>query len=198
MSVRVEDIVQVKLPSELVKKSISVATHITENLVDRRDLHTRDLLERFIDCLMGEIAEQTVIYWLQRNNKYAASAVDKTSDKPDTGHDIWVKSKDQRTVKASIKSSISAQKTPEQILKTFTLATTPSELREINIQVYFWLSLNSTPRVTVPTLRQCGIIAWAGQNDLREFAAYEREERLAPRKKLGELRPMHELLQLLR
>lgn len=200
MPVQANQIITIDLTPEIVSRSIDVSKKITNSIIDRADLHQRDFLERFFDCLMGELAEQVVITWLINQNKYAVSAVDKTAATPDLGHDIWLKDLNGGKIRASIKSSLSATKNnPMDILNTFTLATNSKELRDINIQVYFWLSPWSTPRITVPSLKNAGIFAWAAESDLSvgEFAAYKGEERMAPRKRLAELRPMSELLTIL-
>jgi hypothetical protein len=191
------DIVYVELNREEFREAAEVALIIATSISDRPDLHPRDLLERFIDCLMGEVAERMVLRWLRQNGKYAKPAADKKAAERDPGHDILVKLVNNKIVRASIKSSLSALKdNPGQILSTFTLAVTPKEIREINIQVYFWLSLRGSPRVTVPSIKQAAIMAWASDDDLRKtnFKEYRGEERLAPELKLKDLRPPSELL----
>jgi hypothetical protein len=191
------DIVYVELNKEEFREAAEVALIIATSISDRPDLHPRDLLERFIDCLMGEVAERMVLRWLRQNGKYAKPAADKKAAERDPGHDILVKLLNNKIVRASIKSSLSALKdNPGQILSTFTLAVTPKEIREINIQVYFWLSLRGSPRVTVPSIKQAAIMAWASDDDLRKtnFKEYRGEERLAPELKLKDLRPPSELL----
>jgi hypothetical protein len=191
------DIVYVELNKEEFREAAEVALIIATSISDRPDLHPRDLLERFIDCLMGEVAERMVLRWLRQNGKYAKPAADKKAAERDPGHDILVKLVNNKIVRASIKSSLSALKdNPWQILSTFTLAVTPKEIREINIQVYFWLSLRGSPRVTVPSIKQAAIMAWAFDEDLRKanFKEYRGEERLAPELKLKDLRPPSELL----
>jgi hypothetical protein len=191
------DIVYVELDKEEFREAAEVALIIATSISDRPDLHPRDLLERFIDCLMGEVAERMVLRWLRQNGKYAKPAADKKAAERDPGHDILVKLVTKKIVRASIKSSLSALKDdPGQILSTFTLAVTPKEIREINIQVYFWLSLRGSPRVTVPSIKQAAIMAWALDADLRKtnFKEYRGEERLAPELKLKDLRPPSELL----
>ena len=191
------DIVYIELDKEEFREAAEVALSIATSISDRPDLHPRDLLERFIDCLMGEVAERMVLRWLHQNDKYAKPAADKKAAERDPGHDILVKLRTEKIVCASIKSSLSALKDdPEQILSTFTLAVTPKEIREINIQVYFWLSLRGSPRVTVPSIKQAAIMAWAFDDDLRKtnFKEYRGEERLAPELKLKYLRPPRELL----
>jgi len=191
------DIVYVELNKEEFREAAEVALIIATSISDRPDLHPRDLLERFIDCLMGEVAERMVLRWLHQNDKYAKPAADKKAAERDPGHDILVKLRTEKIVCASIKSSLSALKDdPEQILSTFTLAVTPEEIREINIQVYFWLSLRGSPRVTVPSMKQAAIVAWALDADLKKtnFKEYRGEERLAPELKLKDLRPPRELL----
>jgi len=191
------DIVYVELNKKEFREAAEVALIIATSISDRPDLHPRDLLERFIDCLMGEVAERMVLRWLRQNGKYAKPAADKKAAERDPGHDILVKLVNNKIVRASIKSSLSALKdNPGQILSTFTLAVTPKEIREINIQVYFWLSLRGSPRVTVPSIKQAAIMAWAFDEDLRKtnFKEYRGEERLAPELKLKDLRPPSELL----
>lgn len=193
-----DDIVKLYLTDRKLSDAILVAHKIVDFIVDRSDLHGRDYIEKYINCLMGEIAEQMVIEWLKNNNKYGKSAVDKTSAKPDMGHDIWLRDSHGIQIRGSIKSSLSfAKSTPKDILNTFTLAISPQEVREVNIQIYFWLSLNSEPRVSVPSMRNAAIMAWASREDLNEvgFSSYKGEQRLAPSKiKLVELRPMKDLL----
>ena len=83
-----KDIISFKFTNNQIKECIEIANNLTDSVVDRKDLHNRDYLERFLDILMGEIAEKLVISWLQQNKKFVKSAVDKTSGKPDLGHDI--------------------------------------------------------------------------------------------------------------
>jgi len=194
------DIVYIELDKEEFREAAEVALIIATSISDRPDLHPRDLLERFIDCLMGEVAERMVLRWLHQNGKYAKPAADKKAAERDPGHDILVKLGTEKIVCASIKSSLSALKDdPGQILSTFTLAVTPEEIREINIQVYLWLSLRGSPRVTVPSMKQAAIVAWALDADLKKtnFKEYRGEERLAPKLKLKDLRPPRELLERL-
>jgi hypothetical protein len=197
ITVRAEDVVKIILPDETLRDSIQVVLKIVDVIVDRTDLHKRDYLERFMDCLMGEIAERIVLQWLADNKKNCKSAVDKSALNPDAGHDILLHNPRGEEIQASIKSSISGLKsTPDEILDTFTIATKQSEIREINIQVYFWLQLYSTPRVSVPSNQNAVIIAWATHQDLTEtsFTQYKGESRQAPVKKLREFRPMRDLL----
>lgn len=146
---------------------------------------------------MGEIAESSVISWLKSKKKFVKSAVDKQADSPDLGHDLWLKASDGRKIKCSIKSSLSAKKSPKEILKQFTIATKQSEIREVNIQVYFWLDIEGKNRITVPTTNHCAIICWCGPNDIKNFNHYNTEKRQAPSAKLREQRTMESLLQYL-
>lgn len=177
---------------------IKTAMHLSGHIIDRKDLHVRDDLERFINILMGEVAEFMTIKWLHSNNKYARSAVNKTSNSPDLGHDIEVKKKNTNDLlSCSVKSSISYKFSPLEILENCRLATKKSELRDINIQVYFWLTLDPKPnnsRVTVPSIRQSAIIGWFGKKDLKEFATYNHERREAPADILKDGRTMNSLL----
>lgn len=197
MAVRADQIVTVSLPDDEVQEAISIAARIADSIADRADLHSRDYLERFVDCLMGELAERMVIGWLTSNGKYATSAIDKNAPNPDPGHDMWLKNNAGGQIKGSVKSSISLEKSnPSDILRTFTLASSPAEVRDVNIQVYFWLVTRSTPRVGVPSLRNSAIFAWApgGELGAGSFAPYRGEARMAPRRHLADLHPMEELL----
>jgi hypothetical protein len=195
-----DDTIAVTLTTEEFSACIFRAERIARHVVDRHDLHPRDDLERFINVLMGEIAEQMVLSWLIANGKYAKSAVDKTSDIPDIGHDVIVKSREGAEKTCSVKSSLSYKMDIDGILNNFKLATKESELRDINIQVYFWLSLappQTQSRVTVPAIRQSAIICWFGSNDISNFAAYNHEKRQAPAVLLKQGRCMRDLLKLL-
>lgn len=196
--IKPDDIVYQALSLDDLNVCINNATILNRTITDRKDLHKRDELERFNNILMGEVAEMMVIKWLHSHGKFAISAVDKTSSSPDMGHDIEVESaRDGKKVFCSIKSSISCLKDINSILSEFRLATKKSELREINIQVYFWLTLNpgkGSSRVSVPSLRQSAIIGWFGQNDLTQFTTYNFEEREAPSPTLGSGRKMKDLL----
>lgn len=197
--IKESDTIPVKLQPEIIKKCIETAKVLLENIEDRANLHKRDYLERFINVLMGELSEQMVIQWLKENGKRAESSVDKTSGKPDLGHDVRVKlSEGGREAFCSVKSSLSYSRPLETLIKEFTIATQKSELRDINIQVYFWLTLKANSgknRVTVPSLNQTAIICWFKKEDLREFTEYKNEKgRTAPDHKLINGRPMKKLL----
>jgi hypothetical protein len=149
--------------------------------------------------LLGEIAENAVINWLRHHGKYAESAIDKNSPKPDPGHDIILKSTTGAKIRGSVKSSLSALKGVDEIVDQFTLATKEAELRDVNIQVYFWLDLyaSSGYRTTVPSTRNFALIGWAGLKDITKFKSYATEKREAPDVKLKNMRPMQELLEYL-
>lgn len=199
--VTVNDVVKVLLSRDELNRCIDNAKLVLRNLVDRKDLHERDDLERFNDILMGEIAEYMIIKWLNSQGKYAKSSVNKELGAPDPGHDIELKRKDTKEIiKCSVKSSLSFKKGIDGILKEFKLATTPKEIRDVNVQVYFWLELNpsgSAPRTTVPSLNNSAIIGWFGVKDLALFQSYNHERRQAPIKSLNNSRPMSELLNLI-
>lgn len=194
-----EDVVYVALTKPELDACIDTAKHISGHVVDRKDLHARDDLERFINVLMGEVAEQMVIKWLKEQGKFAESAVDKTSNKPDVGHDVKVINRaNGAELLCSVKSSLSYKLDVEGILSICKIASKESELKDINIQVYFWLTTNpkkNESRLTVPSLRQAAIIGWFGRNDLLKFAAYNHEEgREAPIETLNGGRTMASLL----
>jgi hypothetical protein len=200
MAITKNDVIYVKLNNEEIGELILQANEIAKSIIDRNDLHERDHLERVINVALGEIAEKMVIMWLTKNRKTVRSASDKASGKPDMGHDVVVKRLDGRELLCSIKSSLSVYKDVEGIINEFTLATKKSELRDINIQVYFWLKLSGTSaRVTVPSTNNAAIIGWFGNKDLKagHFSTYSTEERQAPSIKLSEARSMNELLNYL-
>lgn len=185
------------LPPDEVLECVQTALHLCETIQDRQDLHERGMLERFHDILMGEVAERSVIKWLHAEGKEAVSAVDKTSGRPDPGHDILLTGKKGQTLKCSVKSSISGYHSElDKILDTFSMATKRSEICDINIQVYFWLRLGRPPRVAVPSEYNMAIIGWQGRKDLerRSFGHYATEKREVPEIKLRDIRPMGTLL----
>jgi len=196
-----KDIIYVKIGKDELNYCIDTARKISFDIKDRKDLHGRDTLERFINVLMGEVAEQMVIKWLKSHGKFATSTVDKSSNTPDIGHDIMVKSTDNREVFCSVKSSLSAKYTIQQIIRNFKLATKKSELADINIQVYFWLTINpkdkNSNRVTVPSIRSSAIIGWFGKKDIEKFTTYNHENREVPSERLDNARPMSKLLKML-
>ena len=108
MAITSKDAVKIKLEENEIYQLIEQANNLALNIVDRKDLHERDHLERVINVIQGEIAEYIVIKWLKSQNKTVRSAVDKTAKKPDSGHDIIVKSKKTGAeIECSIKSSLS-------------------------------------------------------------------------------------------
>lgn len=198
-----QDIIKTQLDEQEFYSCVTTALKVTPGITDRHDLHSRDIFERFLNVLQGEVAEQIVIKWLRNNNKFAESTVDKNSAMPDAGHDIKVISNAGNEIFASIKSSVSALKQPNDILSTFKLSTKRSEVRQINIQVYFWYNLypgRGVSRINLLTLNNVAIICWAGSNDLLEgeFNTYNNEAREVSNKKLQEHRSMQSLLQLLK
>jgi hypothetical protein len=196
------DIKKVEIDLATLKTCINNAQELLATMVDRANLHTRDDLEKFLNLLMGEIAEQAVLSWLKKEGKYAVSVVDKTSGAPDAGHDLELLSTNNKKVQCSIKSSFSFAKQPGEIIKNFRLATTPSELREINVQVYFWIDPfkpSGQPRTTLPSLTNCAMIGWFGKDDLdkKKFEPYNGEMRAAPVSKLDNARTMDSLLKFI-
>lgn len=195
----VDKVVKETISDGEVKECVKTAEFLCESIIDRKDLHERDYLERYIDILMGEIAEKSVIKWFRDHGKFAESAVDKTSGKPDMGHDIILKSIENKEILCSVKSSLSVYKSEmKDILDTFTIATKKSELRQVNIQVYYWLSLKSTPRVCVPNHENMAIIGWVSNKDIESFGTYATEDRESPDNiKLRQIRSMESLLKYL-
>lgn len=195
--ITVNDIIRIDLSKDELNDCIDNAQMVLRNLLDREDLHERDDLERFHNILIGEIAEKMVLKWLLQQGKRAISTVDKSSGLPDAGHDIELLTVEGKVIQCSVKSSLSFKMGLEGIIQNFKLASTKSEIREVNIQVYFWLDLtppNSQSRTSVPTVRNSAIIGWFGANDLNSFEAYKHEQRMAPTKPLKTARPMSELL----
>lgn len=192
------DVIHFDINKEDLKICIDNAKNIMSTIIDRKDLHSRDDLEQFNNLLMGEISEMTVLKWLHSKGKYAVSTVDKTAAQPDLGHDLQLRDVKGNYIHCSIKSSLSALQALDYIVSNFKLATKQSELREVNIQVYFWLVINPTgdnkSRTTVLSLRNLAIIGWFGVNDLKKFENYATENREAPTKPLKEARSMESLL----
>lgn len=193
-------VIRVDISDDEMGYCIENAMLLSKTMKDRSDLHLRSYMERYINILMGEVAEQAVIKWIRGNGKFADSAVDKKSGKPDLGHDIVLKNREQKEILCSVKSSLSVYKSDvEEILNNFTVASKRSEIRKVNIQVYYWLSLkgDNDYRITVPSSNNMAIIGWVGENDIDKFVSYSTEHREVAEIKLKEIRPMVSLLEYL-
>lgn len=178
--VQEKDIISIILTEEDFRCSILNSVKVSSTIKDRPDLHKRDVLERFINILMGEVAEKIVIRWLQNERKFVKTSRLKGSGKPDEGFDIELRSKTGKALRCSIKSSLSYFKGPAEILRNFRLGSKKSELTDVNIQVYFWLSLNppsNQERTTIPSIDKSAIFGWYGKNDLKKFEHYNKEAR---------------------
>lgn len=197
--VTVEDIIYIKLSDFDYLTCVDTARKLCESIVDRRDLHGRDIMERFNNVLMGEVAEMMVIRWLQNNGKYAVSAIDKSSGQPDQGYDICLKDAQNKEVRCSVKSSLSFKLPPHAILKACKLASTRSEIKDVNIQVYFWLNLNPNDagsRATTPCINNAAIFSWLGGRETDKFqtARYRNQNREVLECVLEKGRSMNSLL----
>ena len=191
------DVIIPTFTDQEIRECIATAELLLKSMQDRGDLHARGTLERFINIAMGEIAEQAVIKWIRAQGKFAQSAVDKGSGVPDSGHDIILRANTGRILKCSVKSSLSVRYSEmEQILTQFHLSAKRSEIRDVNVQVYFWLESSSRPRVTVPSERNMAIIGWLGSKDLGKVPEkpYPTEARPVVDVQLKELSPMRRLL----
>lgn len=202
MTVTPNDVIpltRLQLPEDTFRTAVQTALKLTPSVVDRPDLHGRDMMERFYNVLNGEIAEQAIIVYLQQQGKFAQSSVDKDAARPDLGHDIFVRRSDGTRATCSVKSSLSYQFGIEGILQHFRPAFKPSELREFNIQVYYHYNLSQQPRLTVPALVGADIIGWGSFQDLSRASstAYQGEGRRVLDIKLGQMLPMAALLTLL-
>lgn len=200
MTITRNDVIGPILTDDEIKECIDTAQQLLKSMRDRVDLHSRSCLERFNDIVMGEIAEQTVIKWIQAQGKFAQSAVDKKSGQPDSGHDIIMSSREGHIIKCSVKSSLSAyKKEMDDIINNFCLALKEDEIQGINIQVYFWLDLNGKPRVSTPSNNNMAIIGWCGRKDLINIqeGEYATETRPVMNISLKELRSMNSLLNIL-
>ena len=198
MAVNQDTVIKIALSENDLSSCIDNTQILCETISDRSDLHLRSYMERYIDIMMGEVAEAAVIKWLKQNGKYAVSAVNKSSGKPDSGRDLILKDKQKREIECSVKSSLSVYKdNMNDILDTFTIATKASELRKVNIQVYYWLKLKGENRITVPSNKNMAIIGWIGENDVKEFGTYNTEKRQVAKLKLRNIRTMQSLLDYL-
>ena len=198
MAVNQDTVIKIALSENDLSSCIDNTQILCETISDRSDLHLRSYMERYIDIMMGEVAEAAVIKWLKQNGKYAVSAVNKSSGKPDSGRDIILRGKHKQEIECSVKSSLSVYKDNiNDILDTFTIATKASELRKVNIQVYYWLKLKGENRITVPSNKNMAIIGWIGENDVKEFGTYNTEKRQVAKLKLRNIRTMQSLLDYL-
>ena len=144
MAVNQDTVIKIALSENDLSSCIDNTQILCETISDRSDLHLRSYMERYIDIMMGEVAEAAVI-----------------------------------------------------ILDTFTIATKASELRKVNIQVYYWLKLKGENRITVPSNKNMAIIGWIGENDVKEFGTYNTENRQVAKIKLRNIRTMKSLLDYL-
>ena len=198
MAVNQDTVIKIALSENDLSSCIGNTQILCETISDRSDLHLRSYMERYIDIMMGEVAEAAVIKWLKQNGKFAVSAVNKSSGKPDSGRDIILRGKHKQEIECSVKSSLSVYKDNiNDILDTFTIATKASELRKVNIQVYYWLKLKGENRITVPSNKNMAIIGWIGENDVKEFGTYNTENRQVAKIKLRNIRTMKSLLDYL-
>mgnify|MGYP001076504756 CR=1 FL=1 len=205
MTVQSNDVIAIAdlLKDDDLSEAVRAALAILQKITDRPDLHQRDPLERFINLLLGEIAERAVYVWLARGSKEVAR-VQKNPGGPDPGYDLIVKGSNGRPLTVSVKSSVSVYKSEiNDILDTFKLAVTQAEARkaDIHIQVYYWLEPGAQTRTTVPSISKAIIAAWAFKGDLANvsYASYTPSERRpAPEIKLRNLRPMKDLLRHLK
>lgn len=198
MAVHQDTVIKIALSDKELSICAENTQILCKTISDRSDLHLRGYMERYIDVMMGEVAEAAVIKWLRQNGKYAVSAVNKSSGKPDSGRDLILRDKQKREIECSVKSSMSVYKdNMNDILDTFTIATKASELRKVNIQVYYWLKLKGENRVTVPSDKNMAIIGWIGENDVEEFGTYNTEKRQVAKLKLRNIRTMQSLLDYL-
>lgn len=198
MAVHQDTVIKIALSDKELSICAENTQILCKTISDRSDLHLRGYMERYIDVMMGEVAEAAVIKWLRQNGKYAVSAVNKSSGKPDSGRDLILRDKQKREIECSVKSSLSVYKdNMNDILDTFTIATKASELRKVNIQVYYWLKLKGENRVTVPSDKYMAIIGWIGENDVEEFGTYNTEKRQVAKLKLRNIRTMQSLLDYL-
>lgn len=198
------DVVIPELTSDQTIECVKTALVISSSIKDRQDLHERGFTERFNNVAMGEMSEQAVVQYLRNHGKtvIAPSYEEKTNGKPDAGYDITVIDKKGKFRRCSIKSSISAYKAgPEAIIGSdaFHLASKKSEIRDINIQVYFWLDISGkfSSRTTVPSEKNMMIVGWACRKDVTGTSHYAGENREVVEVSLKDLRPMEQLLQYL-
>lgn len=202
-----ENVISVKEQNLLndgdVISCIKRATNLISSMPDRKDLHSRSILERYIDILMGEVAEQAVLNWFIRNGRNAESAVDKESGHADNGYDITLNKVSGEQVKCSVKSSLSVFKYEvDDIISTFKLSIKPSELTDVNVQVYYRLKLkNGESRISVPSENEMFIIGYLPiktAKKMEKYTTYTTEEREALDIELSKLDSMESILEFLK
>ena len=182
------------------EECLSNASAMLKSIKDRCDLHERNILERLINVLMGEISERAVVNWLVKNGKYAVPA-GKKFNRPDNGYDIILRDIRGSFKHCSVKSSLSVYKNSlEEIMNMFQLSSKRSEIQDVNIQVYFWLNPGSDKtRVTVPSTDNMAVVGWIGKKCINNLSVgkYKTEKRETVNIKLTELHPMETLLKYL-
>lgn len=193
------DIVPVTLTKDEFDQCVVTALEISHSIVDRHDLNGRDHLDRFINLLQGECAEHAVRSYFN-SHEIAAVSPDKLARRgPDKGIDLYLPAPNRsKPLICSVKSSTSYAFSPPALLDEMTLASTPKEVRDINIQVMFWLELKKRPRQVVPSLRNAAVIGWFTPDQLTTFAPYSTQRREQSQIPLRQAHSMAELVKLLR
>lgn len=203
-TIPVNDVLDVSAVVDAAERAMRILGRVR----DRGDLHERDALERFLDVLLGQLAEAAVLKWLSGQGK-KVEHISRTAVGSDPGYDITMQAATGSKVKISVKSSISACIYDiKRILDTFNVAITENEARkaDVHVQVYYRLRLGgasresgsgvASPRVVVPSLREAILVGWIRGEDVTSFASYNTESRQAAEMKLKDLHPMRDLLRL--
>lgn len=195
MTILPENVIHFPLPDAELKSAVTFAYHVLTHPHSLR----ADPLAQFIQVLVDELAERMVLQWLRANGKVADPVTDKGSTVPDLSHEIWVTDIRGVKIRAAIHTFLSTNKSEmAEILEAHSLSVETSQMCGINFSVVYWLQLREKPRVKLPSLQQTALIGWASDKNLREAAKPQtgNSSKYAAIK-LGDLRPVEELLQFL-
>lgn len=205
MAITAKDVRRVHITDDEVDEVHARSSFLARTIQDRKNLHDRSYQERLTDIEMGEFGELACLKYFHDHGKYAVSAVDKTSGRPDAGFDLILRCADGgKFFRCSVKTSLSVFKSdPEDIIATFQLGSTPKELSQVNIQVYFYYNIHpkkGETRVTVLTVDNLIIVGWIGLLQALKMMGeghYTGEDRPTVDIPLRNLNPMDELLEYL-
>ncbi|WP_216327794.1 hypothetical protein [Deinococcus aestuarii] len=130
------DLSFVKDDFDQIKK---VCPNLMGSVVNRSNLPGRTQLEKMHHLIMGELSELATIKYLRSNGRFAESAVDKMSGRPDLGHDVRFKNESGKDLLCSVKSSNSHSYGWPNIIDRMHFPFTKDEVKDINVRAYYRL-----------------------------------------------------------
>jgi hypothetical protein len=194
MSLSPENVISFDLARSEFHSAITFVYHVSTHTVSEDDT-----LQYFIRILMGELAEQKVLQWLQAKGKTFGLIVDKGATKPDLSHEVRLSDVRGKQITARVHTFFSTGETDiTKILKTNLFVLDANDLRGINIAVYFWIPEGHDGFGRLPSLQHAAIFGWASDKNFREAGVSQRQSVGKEYSiQLSNLRPLDELLQFL-